>query len=295
MPSFYCRVRVESADDTTIWGVSDGTFEIHSAIFNEGIFSPLIFNNLEPGTSRVITPEFPPAPHDTIGTETIQGDPNAEILVTFALPTTLQNLSGDTISISYNGTSAAVVDRISGAISFFDPRSGTRAYLDYIEGVTTIKIGGIVNVPINAKPDIYTGSYIITASYIACCNTAKNSKTANLINKISDEINIFATVIPSVAVDEHLTSTPIRFHLNEAFPNPFNPSTKIQFSLPHSSFVSLKIFNLLGEEVATLASEELPAGIYQRSWNASTFASGVYYYRIQTEQYSETKKLILLK
>ena len=88
---------------------------------------------------------------------------------------------------------------------------------------------------------------------------------------------------------------PTSFALYQNYPNPFNPVTTIQFSLPHSSFVILKIFNLLGEEVGTLVSEELNAGTYKRDWNAERLASGVYYYRIQTKEYTETKKLLLLK
>ena len=85
------------------------------------------------------------------------------------------------------------------------------------------------------------------------------------------------------------------YALSENYPNPFNPVTTIRFSLPQRSFVSLKVFDLLGTEISTIISEELQAGTYSRQWSALQFASGVYYYRIQTDNFVETKKLVLMK
>jgi hypothetical protein len=85
------------------------------------------------------------------------------------------------------------------------------------------------------------------------------------------------------------------YSLDQNFPNPFNPSTTISFSLPTKSFVSLKIFDLLGRNVATIVAEELPAGNYQRQWNASMFSSGVYFYSLQAGRFTETKHLLLLR
>jgi hypothetical protein len=88
---------------------------------------------------------------------------------------------------------------------------------------------------------------------------------------------------------------PKEFTLNQNYPNPFNPSTTISFSLPQKLLVSLKVFDALGKEVSTLLSEELPAGKYRRQWSAAGLPSGIYFYRLQTGFFTETKKLILLK
>jgi hypothetical protein len=88
---------------------------------------------------------------------------------------------------------------------------------------------------------------------------------------------------------------PERFQLIQNYPNPFNPTTTIEFSLPTAGFVALKIFNILGEEVATLVSEKLPASKYKYDWDASGLASGVYLYRIEAGAFSQVKKLVLLK
>jgi len=88
---------------------------------------------------------------------------------------------------------------------------------------------------------------------------------------------------------------PMNFVLEQNYPNPFNSSTTISFGLPLRSFVSLKIFDLIGREVVTLVSETLPAGNHLRQWNALNMPSGVYFYRLQAGSFTETSKLVLLR
>jgi len=100
-----------------------------------------------------------------------------------------------------------------------------------------------------------------------------------------------------------LPTIPARIVLQQCYPNPFNPSTNILFTLPSRSFVSLKIFDLLGREIATIVSEEMSAGSYSKQWIAANMPSGVYFYQLQVRQtsgekagtFTETKKLVLLK
>ena len=84
-------------------------------------------------------------------------------------------------------------------------------------------------------------------------------------------------------------------HLSQNYPNPFNPSTTIAFDLPKSSDVTLKIFNILGEEVTILVSNRLSAGSYSYEWDASNLASGVYLYRLQAGDYVKTRKMVLMR
>jgi hypothetical protein len=88
---------------------------------------------------------------------------------------------------------------------------------------------------------------------------------------------------------------PTEFMVFQNYPNPFNPSTTIEFDLPKTSKVTLKIFNILGEEVTTLVSDRLSAGSYSYEWDAISLASGIYLYRLEAEEYVETKKMMLLK
>ena len=88
---------------------------------------------------------------------------------------------------------------------------------------------------------------------------------------------------------------PNEFVLHQNYPNPFNPSTKITYSIPNKSFVTLKIFNSLGEEIYQLVNEEKEAGIYEINFNADNLPTGVYLYKIQAGSFVETKKMLLLK
>lgn len=85
------------------------------------------------------------------------------------------------------------------------------------------------------------------------------------------------------------------YDLHQNYPNPFNPSTAIEFDLPKTSEVSLKVFNILGEEVITLVSDRLSAGSYSYKWDASNLASGIYLYRLKAGDYVETRKMILMR
>ena len=94
---------------------------------------------------------------------------------------------------------------------------------------------------------------------------------------------------------ETVITLPKNFELNQNYPNPFNPSTKIKFSLPKDELVNLKIFNILGQEVATLVHEQLKAGSYSYDFNASKLSSGVYFYRIEAGSFNSVKKMLLIK
>lgn len=96
-------------------------------------------------------------------------------------------------------------------------------------------------------------------------------------------------------VDRGTPVQPETFSLQQNYPNPFNPSTTIEFSLSHSGYVTLKIFNLLGAEVATVVAQEFTAGSYRVRWDATGFPSGVYFYRLVAGSLVETRKMVLLK
>ncbi len=88
---------------------------------------------------------------------------------------------------------------------------------------------------------------------------------------------------------------PSEFRLEQNFPNPFNPATTIQYQLPSTSNVSLKIYDVLGNEVLTLINEKQDAGYKEVKFNANRYASGMYIYRLTAEKYVSTKKMLLLK
>jgi hypothetical protein len=95
--------------------------------------------------------------------------------------------------------------------------------------------------------------------------------------------------------DKLIGSNPNNFELFANYPNPFNPSTKIRYAIPQASFTVLKIYNIMGQEVATLINEEKAAGVYEVNFNAINLASGTYLYKLQAGSFVETRKMILLK
>jgi len=85
------------------------------------------------------------------------------------------------------------------------------------------------------------------------------------------------------------------FELSQNFPNPFNPSTMISYSIPQSSFVTLKVYDIIGNEVATLVNNQQPAGKYFVDFNTANLPSGVYLYRLQAGDFVQTRKMTLVK
>lgn len=83
--------------------------------------------------------------------------------------------------------------------------------------------------------------------------------------------------------------------LYQNYPNPFNPSTTISFSIPKHEHVTLKVFNILGREVTTLVNDELNPGEHSISFSAKDLASGIYFYRLTTSTFSETKPMVVIK
>ncbi|MDD5361660.1 MAG: T9SS type A sorting domain-containing protein [Ignavibacteria bacterium] len=106
----------------------------------------------------------------------------------------------------------------------------------------------------------------------------------------------FSTLAPTVPVIEITSEIPEKYDLMQNFPNPFNPETKIRFALPEKSFVVLKVYNVLGQLVEkVIDNRQLDAGVHQATFNGSRFASGIYFYRIETEKYTQTKRMVLIK
>lgn len=109
---------------------------------------------------------------------------------------------------------------------------------------------------------------------------------------IANSINYFFTETPNAIV---CLSDKFTYNLAQNYPNPFNPETNIVFELKDKNHVKLQVFDAIGKEITTLINEEKPAGIYSVKFNAEGFPSGVYFYRLQSEEFIQTKKMILLK
>jgi len=100
-----------------------------------------------------------------------------------------------------------------------------------------------------------------------------------------------STLTPVENIENDINS----FKVSQNYPNPFNPTTKIRYSVPQSSNVMIKIFDILGNEIETLVDEEKSVGTYEITWYAEQLPSGIYFYRLQADSFVETKKMILMK
>jgi hypothetical protein len=110
-------------------------------------------------------------------------------------------------------------------------------------------------------------------------------------------------VIDNICIKGYLTvgvgninsNVPKTYSLSQNYPNPFNPVTRISFDLPKQGFVNLKVYDILGKEVKTLVNEVRGAGSYSVDFNASEFSTGVYFYRLEANGFTDTKKMMLIK
>lgn len=98
-----------------------------------------------------------------------------------------------------------------------------------------------------------------------------------------------------IGITQLNSEVPQNYSLSQNYPNPFNPVTNTKFQLPKTGFARITILDMLGREIETLVNEDLRSGTYNAIWNAAKYASGVYFYRPESGEYSEVKKMIMIK
>ena len=133
----------------------------------------------------------------------------------------------------------------------------------------------------------------VILQYSGLLSTSNAQSLRDYAGKIFDLINNSSG--KNVTQNYHQYVTPNEFSLGQNYPNPFNPTTNIEYSVTATSNVSLKVYDMLGKEVATLVNKQQDAGTYIVNWNASGLASGIYFYRLSAGSFVSTKKLTLTK
>lgn len=134
---------------------------------------------------------------------------------------------------------------------------------------------------------------VVMAQMIAKGSNNKNSVTK--LKQLSDNVyNSFKGGNISIGINQ-ISQIANSFMLYQNYPNPFNPVTAIKFQIPENTFTSLKIYDVVGKEISTIVNEYLSRGEYEYLWNANSFPSGIYFYRLETESYTQTRKMILVK
>jgi hypothetical protein len=145
--------------------------------------------------------------------------------------------------------------------------------------------------------------YFMTDSVTYDTIGISNVHIDSLANRIFAMVEHFSTLVikqnpdisTSVSENNASEAVPDRFELLQNYPNPFNPITTIEFRLSEASNVTVSIFTITGQQVATLSSGKLDAGTHRVQWDASAVASGLYFYRVETDNMAQTKKMILLR
>ena len=149
----------------------------------------------------------------------------------------------------------------------------------------------ITNSVIGSGGNVTSNSNNIIVSTVGESFIGKSSNTINQ-NQIGFWYAYQQTTITDVENEETI---PTVFKLEQNYPNPFNPSTRIKFAVPEKSNVLIKVYDILGSEVATLVNEEMDAGWYENNFNAAGLSSGVYLFRMEAGNFISTKKMIYLR
>ena len=149
---------------------------------------------------------------------------------------------------------------------------------------TTVKCDATV-------PNTWYGRYNDLTEPLGGCGYTAWTLTTGPVGRANTQFT-FSSV---TGITQNSTELPVKYSLSQNYPNPFNPTTKINFALPKQGLVTLKIYDVLGREVRSLVNEVKAAGNYTVDFNASEFSSGVYFYRLQSEGFTDIKKMMLIK
>ncbi len=155
---------------------------------------------------------------------------------------------------------------------------------------------GTVNLRVGQTTGDYAIGYLVTVNTTDILEFLNDQDQDQELAGSDTSMNHIVTVTPATGVDEtKLNNSPEGFSLSQNYPNPFNPSTSINYSVPNSSNVRLSVFDLCGKEVAVLVDGYIKAGNHSVSFSAENLSSGVYYYKIAADGFSQTRKMILIK
>lgn len=159
-------------------------------------------------------------------------------------------------------------------------------------GNSYVKFGVSTELETYTIPIVAPGNYDVFVNRIGYTSAARSI----IVGSVNiDTLNFYLDTTSLIGVQNISSEVPKVFDLKQNYPNPFNPVTKIRFALATSGFVRLSIYNVLGEEVKILLNEEMHAGEYEVTFNALSLPSGVYFYRLKAQDFSQTRKMVLVK
>jgi hypothetical protein len=178
--------------------------------------------------------------------------------------------------------------------------SPSSAQYDKLEIIGSATLDGNLNISLvnNFVPALGDTFKVLTySSYTGNFSAINglNTGTGISFDTVFTSTALLLVTVTASDIEENLISIPKEYALAQNYPNPFNPSTKINYQIPELSFVTIKVYDVLGGEVATLVNEEKPADTYELTWYAEQLPSGIYFYQLKGGEFIETKKMVLIK
>ncbi|MFZ5981492.1 MAG: PKD domain-containing protein [Candidatus Zixiibacteriota bacterium] len=277
---------------------TSGTVPLTVSFTDQSTYNPTSWNwNFGDGTTS--TEQNPSHTYSTIGTYTVS------LTVTNAFGSDTETKT-DYITVNEVGENAMhvydiVVTRVRSGfrylgravITIYDQNSNP------VEGATVTAVytgsnSGTLSGTTNSSGQVTLSTPTVRYTTEWCFEVTNVVKTdwtydesANEVTKSCQSGDVFG--------DEFVEFLPTEYSLTQNYPNPFNPVTTISFNLPEAAKVTLTVYNVRGQVVSTLVDRTLSAGVYEFDWDASNYASGIYFYKLETSEFTETKKMILLK
>jgi len=197
-------------------------------------------------------------------------------------------------AVGYQGT---ILNTVNGGLTWFNQISGTDRdlfsvfFVNENEGRIVGESGFMLTTTdggINWLEQTKRTPYQLYSTYFISEDVGWATGTAGIILKTTNGGISFVE-------EEEIDEIPTDYNLSHNYPNPFNPSTKIKYSVSLRSNVVVKVFDILGNEIETLVNEEKQTGTYEITWYAESLPSGIYFYRLQAGNFVETKKMVLMK
>jgi len=269
---------------------TSGFLGFRATVKTDTVTGAYSFTNLEPGQYILLAsgPGYAPSYFKYDGSVTNDWRKADSVVVaatgvvsgiSFHLRTHTPHIGGGFCFGSISGTSGTM---LPGSLNYILDADGN--FVNY--AVTDLDGSYIIN-------NLEAGTYTITSTMVSYQNTQK-SFTIDYLNNSNLLVDVSLTPNGTTSASDN-SSVINGFELKQNYPNPFNPSTLISYQIPQNGFVSLKVYNVLGNEVATLVNKDQTAGKYNVTFKANNLASGIYFYKLEAGNFSSIKKLILLK
>ncbi|MEE9441344.1 MAG: T9SS type A sorting domain-containing protein [candidate division Zixibacteria bacterium] len=250
----------------------------------------------------------------TVTVESINAYPGEEVVVPVYLSDNNIDIASMTVPLKYSSPDV-YVDSISFVGSLVQPNMAALAHIDNCNQTVRFTYVPQSGIPLITASDGLLANihFSVSASSLEQIVSIDSINSVEYFGELelwtrleladSTGLNTYfpdfdegsLAIFSPLDADEGFAGIPTVLELKQNYPNPFNPSTTISYSLPEQAHVSLKIYNILGQEIKTLIDETKPAGHHEIDWSSGTAASGIYFYRLAFEDKILTKKMTLLK